>query len=97
MNVTSMCVCVCVWCVCTAICPAYTAVSTLRASVIPSDGGRYAYVFVCLGQFHLHVCGVYVWCCVCVEVATEWTEDSVKTCVVVYLALLPLNPKLLKE
>ncbi|KAL5463371.1 hypothetical protein EMCRGX_G032264, partial [Ephydatia muelleri] len=31
------------------------------------------------------------------QVATEWTEDSVKTCVVVFLALLPLNPKLLKD
>ena len=46
----------------------------------------------------LCVWGNFIYTCVvCVEVATEWTEDSVKTCVVVYLALLPLNPKLLKE
>lgn len=29
--------------------------------------------------------------------ATDWSEDTVKTCMSLFLSLLPLNHKLLKE
>ena len=84
-----MCVCVC------GVCVQRFAQHTLQCllsehpSFLQTEGDM---------RMCLCVWGNFIYTCVvCVEVATEWTEDSVKTCVVVYLALLPLNPKLLKE
>ena len=33
----------------------------------------------------------------CVEVASEWTEETVNLCLQLFISLLPLNHKLLKE
>ena len=40
-----------------------------------------------------------VFCCfsLCIEVATDWTELSVKRCFNLFVSLLPLNHKLLRE
>ena len=47
-------------------------------------------VVVSISEFGLHYN-------VCLEVATEWSEGSVKMCTGLFLTLLPLNSKLLNE